>query len=163
MLRAVEWTTPALPCVSILVTLTARHAAYTSTPHLLVMANRVNLTLPPFWADNVALHGRKHSESVAAAVRAEDQARESAVNAVRRDHRGVGGADRRGEHLAVGGAQGVAGRLCNRRRLDLLLPLEVRRQGPLLQDQCSKALQLAGKLVTRWWYLGSHWCTAHKM
>ncbi len=45
-----------------------------------------------------ALHGHKHSESVAAAVMAEDQAGESSVNVVRRDHHGGGGADRRGGH-----------------------------------------------------------------
>jgi hypothetical protein len=46
-----------------------------------------------------ALHGHKHSESVAVAVLAEDQAGESSVTAVRRDHHGGGGADRRGGHL----------------------------------------------------------------
>ncbi len=45
-----------------------------------------------------ALHGHKHSESVAAAVMAEDQARESSVNAARRDHHGSWGADRRAGH-----------------------------------------------------------------
>jgi len=40
-----------------------------------------------------ALHGHKQSESVAAAVMTEDQAGESSVNAVRRDHHGDGGAD----------------------------------------------------------------------
>jgi hypothetical protein len=40
-------------------------------------------------------HGHKHSESVAPAV---EQAGESSVNAIQRDHHGSGGANRRGGH-----------------------------------------------------------------
>jgi hypothetical protein len=43
--------------------------------------------------------GHRHSESVTAAVMAEDQGGESSVNAIRRDHHhGGGGANRRGGH-----------------------------------------------------------------
>ncbi len=45
-----------------------------------------------------ALHGHKHREPVAAAVMAEDQAGESSVNGVRRDHHGSGGANRYAGH-----------------------------------------------------------------
>jgi hypothetical protein len=81
---------------------------------------------------------------------AEDQAEESSVNAVRRDHHGGWGADRRGGHqgsmrdgaeaehrASPGDAAAAADGIC-------YLPLEGRRRGPLLQGQCSEALQLAG-------------------
>ncbi len=43
-----------------------------------------------------ALHGHRHSKSVAEAVMAVDQAIESSVNEVLRDHHGSRGADRLG-------------------------------------------------------------------
>jgi hypothetical protein len=74
---------------------TSRHAAYTSTPHLLVMANRVRRLATK--ADRqFALHRHKNGGAVAEVESQEDEDEAAGINAVQGGHQR--GADRRGEH-----------------------------------------------------------------